>query len=56
MSQREDRQEVILGSPNGALGLVSTVVLRGNVLELGGGLVDKKKVVSVSEVSLSRTM
>jgi hypothetical protein len=38
MGRREDRQEVVLGGPNGALGLVSAVVLRGNVLELGRGL------------------
>jgi hypothetical protein len=42
VGRREDRQEVILGGPNGALGLISTVVL-GSVLELGGGLSGQKK-------------
>ena len=56
VGRREDRQEVILGGPNGALGLVSPVVLRGTYWNLVGGLVDRKKVVRASEVSLSRTM
>jgi hypothetical protein len=44
VGRREDRQEVVLGGPNGALGLIDAVVLGGNVLELGGGLSGTKEV------------